>query len=148
MGTEKMSQTNLLVTNDTADLSKVRDFVKNGIECGGFPESNINRIMVAVDEAVTNIVEHAFAGVPTGEGEISMKQTVDAASFCITIEDNGLSFNKEKNFKDIDIKKHVSEGHSGGLGIFFMRQVMDVVDYQYEHNVCNRLMLIIYADNE
>ena len=147
MGTEKVSQSTLTVSNATAQLSKVRDFVKDGIQNGGFPEENTNRIMVAVDEAITNVVEHAFAGVPVGEGEINIKQTVDAESFCITIEDNGLSFNKQ-NFKDIDIKQHVSEGNTGGLGIFFMRQVMDVVDYQYEHNVCNRLMLIKYASED
>ncbi|NRA38254.1 MAG: ATP-binding protein [Planctomycetes bacterium] len=136
-----------MVNNDTAQLSLVRDFVKDGIRNGGFPEENTNRIMVAVDEAITNVVEHAFAGVPVGEGEIHIKQTVDAKSYCITIEDNGLSFNKQ-SIKEIDIKKHVSEGNTGGLGIFFMRQVMDVVDYQYEHNVCNRLMLIKYASEE
>ena len=56
MGTEKISQTSLMVNNDTAQLSLVRDFVKDGIRIGGFPEENTNRIMVAVDEAITNVL--------------------------------------------------------------------------------------------
>ena len=146
MATGRISQKFLNVSNDTANLQKVRDFVGEGISAGGFPENYANRIKVAVDEAITNVVEHAFKDVPTGEGEIKIKQTVDPESYCITIEDNGLSFKSGNQEKEIDIHQHVSEGKSGGLGIFFMRQVMDVVDYQYEHNVCNRLMLIKYAE--
>ena len=147
MGTDKISQKFFSFSNDTSQLGAVRDFVSDGIKEGGFPDTFTNRIMVAVDEAVTNVVEHAFKGVEAGEGEIKLKQTVDADSYCITIEDNGLSFdsNRSAQQEEIDIRKHVEAGHSGGLGIFFMRQVMDVVDYQYEANVCNRLMLIKYA---
>ena len=148
MATDKISQKFFTFTNDTSHLGAVRDFVSEGIQEGGFPEAMSNRIKVAVDEAVTNVVEHAFKGVEAGKGEIKLKQTVDATSYCITIEDNGLSFDSDRSSQqqEIDIRKHVEAGHSGGLGIFFMRQVMDVVDYQYEANVCNRLMLIKYAD--
>ncbi len=148
MSTGKISQKFLTVSNDTAHLQQVREFVKEGIDQGGFPDDYANRIMVAVDEAITNVVEHAFRGVPAGDGEIKLKQTVDPDSYCITIEDNGLSFDNADIGSDVDIKAHVNEGKSGGLGIFFMRQVMDVVDYQYEHKVCNRLMLIKYAASE
>lgn len=148
MATGKLSQKFLTITNDTSCLQEVRDFVAVGIEEGGFPRKALNRIMVAVDEAITNVVEHAFRDVAVGDGEIKIKQTVDPDSYCITIEDNGLMFEKSHIDTDIDIRQHVSEGNAGGLGIFFMRQVMDVVDYQYEQSVCNRLMLIKYAESD
>lgn len=146
---DNVKQSFLKITNDTSHLGVVRDFVREGIETGQFPDKYTNRITVAVDEAITNVVEHAFKNVDPGVGEIRLKQTVDEKGYCITIEDNGLSFDAKKSADtEIDIRKHVEEGKSGGLGIFFMRQVMDVVDFQYEAKVCNRLMLIKYAEEE
>jgi len=43
---------------------------------------------------------------------------------------------------DIDIQRHVAQGKSGGLGIFLIRKIMDVVDYHHETGKHNRLTMV------
>jgi anti-sigma regulatory factor (Ser/Thr protein kinase) len=45
----------LVITNDLATLAQVRDLVANAVRKGGFQPQYLNRLQIAVDEAVTNI---------------------------------------------------------------------------------------------
>ncbi len=134
----------ITITNDTACLNSVRELVAAGIQQSGYPAQFTNQVMMAVDEAVANIIEHAYQGVTAGRGQIRIDQTVTEELFQILIEDDGLSFEAEEQ-GDLDIAAHVAQGKKGGLGIFLMRRIMDVVDYSFEAGVCNRLILMKYA---
>lgn len=135
--------TTLTITNDTAELARVRELVTSGIASSVCPDAWINQIQLAVDEAVTNIIEHAYQGVEARRGTIELCQTITADRYQMIVEDNGLSFEPPHSL-EIDIRDHVARGRSGGLGIFLMRRIMDVVDYSFEAGVCNRLLLIKY----
>jgi serine/threonine-protein kinase RsbW len=133
----------LNITNDTACLAQVRAMVQEGIDASEFPGQMAGQVQLAVDEAVTNIIEHAYIGVQRGLGTIKLCQTIADDRYQMIIEDNGLSFEPTRKV-DLDIREHVRQGRSGGLGIFLMRRIMDVVDYSFEAGVCNRLLLIKY----
>jgi serine/threonine-protein kinase RsbW len=135
--------TTLTITNDTACLAPVRDMVQRAIVEGHCPDEWGMQVQLAVDEAVTNIIEHAYSGVGRGLGTITLCQTIAVDRYQMIIEDNGLSFEPQTH-GEIDIHEHVRRGRSGGLGIFLMRRIMDVVDYSFEAGVCNRLLLIKY----
>jgi serine/threonine-protein kinase RsbW len=131
----------LTITNDLASLSEVRDAVSRSVREGGFPQQYVNRLQIAVDEAVTNIIEHGYADQQRGRGSIWITVDVSKDRFRIEVADNGTTFDPN-TLSDIDIAKHVSTGNSGGLGVFLMRKIMDVVDYRYEAGVKNRLVLV------
>jgi anti-sigma regulatory factor (Ser/Thr protein kinase) len=134
----------LVVTNDLATLSQVRDLVANSVRKGGFSPLYLNRLQIAVDEAVTNIIEHGYEGRPRGTGAIQISASVSPDEFRILIVDQGSSFDPAA-LTDIDIETHVRAGHGGGLGVFLMRKIMDVIDYQYETGRRNRLLLVKFA---
>ncbi len=129
------------IPNDSACLFQVRDLVSRGVRESGFPAQVINRLQIAVDEAVSNIIEHGYINVPRGKGTIALVVDVSADRFRIEIIDNGISFDP-RNLSDIDIQKHAAEGKAGGLGVFLMRKIMDVVDYRFEAGKENRLVLV------
>ena len=131
----------LEVPNDLSCLPQVREFIRTGVERGGFPASYLNRLQIAVDEAVTNIIEHGYAGVTPGGAKVTLTIRVDAERFRIVIEDDGRSFDPQQ-LPEVDVKKHATAGHSGGLGIFLMRRVMDEIEYHYENGKRNRLVLV------
>jgi serine/threonine-protein kinase RsbW len=131
----------LTISNDLAYLSQVRDLVLIAVREGGFPQQYINRLQIAVDEAVTNIIEHGYAGEQRGKGTIWMSIDASRESFRIEISDNGQTFDPN-TLTDVDIATHVARNSSGGLGVFLMRKIMDVVDYRYEAGVRNRLVLV------
>lgn len=134
----------LVITNDLATLSQVRDLVAAAVQHGAFPAQFTNRLQIAVDEAVTNIVEHGYADRPRGAATIHLAAQVSPEEFRITVTDHGHTFDPN-TLTDIDIERHVAQGHSGGLGVFLMRKIMDVVDYRYEAGKKNRLVLVKYA---
>ena len=131
----------LTIANEVASLVQVRAEVTEAVRVGGFPESYINRLLIAVDEAVTNIIEHGYEGTAAGQGKIDISIEVDPDIFSITITDQGESFDP-RSMSDLDIERHVAAGRSGGLGVFLIRKIMDVVDYHHETGRHNRLMMI------
>jgi serine/threonine-protein kinase RsbW len=133
----------LIITHDLACLPQVRELVSVAVQQGGFPTNQLNRLQIAVDEAITNIIEHGYEGKPYGAAHIQITVSVTPDEFRVTIVDQGSSFDPGES-KDIDIQKHVAMGHSGGLGVFLMRKIMDVVDYHYETGRRNRLLLVKY----
>ncbi len=131
----------ITITNDSAMLPQVRDLVLHGVREGRFPAQYVNRLQIAVDEAVTNIIEHGYANQPVGRGVIRIALEVNAQRFRIEIRDSGQTFDPGK-LTDVDIQHHVAAGRTGGLGVFLMRKIMDVVDYRAENGRSNRLILI------
>jgi serine/threonine-protein kinase RsbW len=133
----------LTITNDLAALSRGRDLVADAVLQGEFPADWTNRLQIAVDEAVTNIIEHGYEDSPLGEASINLAVHVDDDAFHITISDQGQHFDPNR-MSDVDIKRHVEAGYHGGLGVFLMRRIMDVVDYRFENGKENTLSLVKY----
>jgi len=131
----------LTITNDLARLPAVRDLVRTGLVTSGFPTSYLNRLQIAVDEAVTNIIEHGYTDQPPGKATIELNLDVSPTLFRMVIEDFGATFDPE-DFGEVDIRSHVEAGHSGGLGVFLMRKIMDLIEYHAEKGQKNRLVLV------
>ena len=129
----------LRIHPDLGELARIRSEVAGAIRVGGFPEAYINRILIAVDEAVTNIIEHGYEGPVNGVIEIVCE--VEPETFTISIIDQGASFDP-RSMTDVDIQRHVAQGKAGGLGIFLIRKIMDVVDYHHETGRHNRLTMV------
>ena len=154
----------MTVPADTACLAQVRQAV---IEVLGevFSPVKANMIALAVDEAVANIVEHAYqvdgAEVPGGPdprgGEsgggpgtvrantIQVVLDANAQRFEVLIRDCGMGFDP-REAPEVDVREHVKSGRKGGLGIFLMRRIMDEINYTFKHGVQNQLQMIKYID--
>jgi anti-sigma regulatory factor (Ser/Thr protein kinase) len=131
----------LAITNDLSWLAQVRDLIQRGVVEGHFPEQFLNRLQIAVDEAVTNIIEHGYADVPRGTAPLEVVVDVNHERYRVEIIDQGLSFDPG-GAAEVDIVAHVAQGKSGGLGIFLMRRIMDQVDYHYRAGKRNQLTLV------
>lgn len=129
----------LIVTNDTKHLIIVRSFVQNLIRQSALQPTAENKIILAVDEAISNIIEHAYE--PDQEGSIEIEVEADARIFKIVIRDEGRRFDSDGK-GELNIEKHVAAGKKKGLGIFLMRRIMDEVHYQYVEGRGNELVLI------
>ena len=72
----------LRVKSKTENLSEIRDFVSSKAREAGIPEITVENIILAVDEACTNIIKHAYKLSP--EGEIIIKIGYDKEKFSLT----------------------------------------------------------------
>ena len=131
----------LVITSDTKHLSAVRDFVSRMVRLSKLSHDEENKIILAVDEAVTNIIEHAYEDQL--EGAIDIEIEVDDHQFQVKIIDTGKEFNPDE-ITDPDIMDHVKQGKKKGLGIFLMRQIMDEVRYAFKDGIKNEVVLVKY----
>jgi serine/threonine-protein kinase RsbW len=125
-------------------VAVVCQFVVAGAEESGFGIDEIFQIELACDEACTNIIEHAYGGEE--KGDIQVTWAYSEGSFTITIVDEGRPFDPGEvpeprvptNPDDINNLQ------IGGLGIHFMRKLMDEVHFQTDDIRGNRLVMVKY----
>lgn len=135
-----MSEVSRLVI--VARLEEIRhacDFVVEAAEGAGLDERGVYHCQMAVDEALTNVIEHgyAFAGE---DSEIEITCEVVQERFVITIMDDSPAFNPlEHEAPNPDSPLDTRE--PGGWGIYFIRRLMDDVTYQRAGSY-NRLTLV------
>jgi serine/threonine-protein kinase RsbW len=128
----------LKVKSKTENLSVIRDFISSNALEAGISNEIVDNIMLAVDEACTNIIKHAYQSYP--EGEIVIRVEIDAKKFNILIIDYGNTFDPTIVPKP-DLKKYFQEHKVGGLGMYLMRTLMDDVKYKTVPGKYNQVLL-------
>ena len=119
-------------------LDEIRNFVAEVARQGGFSDREIYSLKLAADEAASNIIEHAYEGIPNGDIQISCDMR--GSDLIITLHDNGKPFNPSR-VKKPDLKADLSERQIGGLGIYLMRKLMDDVRYESTPGAGNLLTM-------
>ena len=116
----------LCAVSNHQELQKIRDFVKNRAENFGFNELDSNKIVLAVDEACTNLINHAFK--KQDGREICVQVEANKSDFIITISDDAEPFDPLE-IASPNMQEYFSKFKRGGLGIHLMRLVMDEISY-------------------
>ena len=130
----------LLITNESRNLSEVRRVVAEVLDPTTFDRKATNEIILAVDEGLANVVEHAYQG---GVGEIKLILGLDDEIFRIHIRDNGVRFEPGELRDAVDIHDHIKRGLKGGLGLFLMKRIMDDVYYTHDGpDYVNELVMV------
>lgn len=96
----------------------------------GFSEPDCRAVVLAVDEALTNIIRHAYLGDAEKPIEASFRriamsedgQSADALE--IILEDRGVTANPRKM-----CGRKLEDVRPGGLGLHFIRESMDTVEF-------------------
>lgn len=120
------SNNSVCISSDTAELSKVRDFVLRKAMEFGFSEDEAYKISLAVDEACTNLIRHAFK-LDT-HNKICVEIEESKGKFNVKISDSGSPFDP-LTVESPDMKEYFKQYRHGGLGIHIMRSVMDDIKY-------------------
>ncbi|MFH1943264.1 MAG: SpoIIE family protein phosphatase [bacterium] len=114
------------VPADLDYLGEMRDFVTRIGRKYGVSERIINAFKLAIDEAGTNIIRHAYRD---WEGFITIQMIIRDKNVTVALIDQGHTFNPN-NVRDPDLQRYVDIGKKGGLGIFIIRRVIDEIDYR------------------
>lgn len=122
-------------------MLEVREFVMRAARDFGFSDEESSKIVLAVDEACTNVIKHAYQNAP--DKKIQIDITSEHDTFQVSIIDDGKSFNPNTT-KLPDLKQHLTHFRRGGLGVYLMRTLMDKVEYSYSPGKRNVVRLIKY----
>ena len=122
-------------------LSTVADFLKSVCQNQEVPTKDIEDILLAVDEASTNVIKYAYQVGPINYFKVRV--SVDRELVQIDLLDQGKRFNPLE-IPLLDMKDITEDGKEKnvGMGVYFMKKVMDDIRYHYSPNEGNHLILI------
>jgi len=135
----------LELRSDPGLLCAVRGAVERLTEALGFSAADGRAVTRAVDEALTNIIRHAYAGAPDQLIEVVFRATRRpgaegaAVGLEIVMSDQGQAVDPEKL-----CGRALHDVKPGGLGLHFIRESMDVVEFK-RANEANYLRLVKYV---
>lgn len=137
----KIFEKEIVVKSTTDNLALIREFTKSAADEIGFSDETTGKIVLAVDEACTNIIKHAYRYSPEGDIFISIK--FEDSKFVISIIDEGKHFDPNV-VPDPDLREYYKKKRVGGLGMFLMKKLMDDVKYYTITGNRNQVVLVKY----
>lgn len=108
-------------------MAVVRAAISEMAKLVGFTAEEGDKIVLAVDEAITNVIKHAYDGAADRPIEISVQCLYEQAArpgLRVSIRDYGRCVDPAK-IKGRDLE----DVRPGGLGVHIIKSVMDRVDY-------------------
>ena len=113
---------------ESSSLKEIRNFAREVLAKDDMFNTTKDDVVLALAEAAQNVVKHAYNGKPTGDTmrvEISFKDS----QLIIEIYDKGKPVIPE-NIKP----RQLDDVKPGGLGTFFIGQIMDEVTFKTSRN--------------
>jgi len=109
------------------NTGKAMDFVDSELIRHDFPAGLKPEILIAVEEVFLNIALYAYK--PEEDGDVKLSVSVNGKAV-IRFEDSGQPFNPLES-RDPDLDVPIMEREIGGLGIHFVKNLMDKTEYVY-----------------
>ena len=136
----------IVLKNDVREVTRLDAFVRDTCSAIHLDEATATNVGLAVEEAAVNVMRYAYP--EETKGEIRIKAIVIDGKMIFEIRDNGKPFNPTVAAQP-DITLSAEQRPIGGLGIYLIRQYMDVMSYRRE-NGSNILTLVksFHYDND
>ncbi|MDZ7771153.1 MAG: ATP-binding protein [Balneolaceae bacterium] len=119
----------ITVKASTEHLARVRDFVAGHASDFGFKQQDVADIRLAVDEAYTNIIKHAYQN--DNRKSVDIELGYNTHEFWISLKDTGNAFDP-RNYSKPDVRRKIKEKKRGGVGVYLIRKLMDDVEYNQQ----------------
>ena len=120
-------------------LAAIGEYVTRAAEAAGLDARSVEGVELAVDEACSNIIEHAYGG--EGRGDIEVTYRIDGDGLTVLLRDYGSPFDPD-GVAEPDLQAPLEERDAGGLGLHFMRQLMDQVRFEFTAGAGNVLTMV------
>ncbi len=122
----KQSICNLTVPNDLNYLPVVLDYVVTLAKLAGFESREYLEIEIATEEAVTNVIKHAFSPGETSSFDIRCE--IQATSMMVAVCDQGIPFDPSR-VVEYNLGNDLDDMSTAGLGGYLMKNLVDQVEY-------------------
>ncbi len=137
----------LTVESKLENLTRISEFMTETMRHYNIHSTkDMYAVQLSVDEACTNIIKHAYSDKSEGVIVIRCMLSSPGNKFIVNIMDWGKVFDPTI-ISNPDIESSLNERKEGGLGIYFMRKLMDEVKYVRCEDK-NLLIMVKYMQNE
>lgn len=128
----KSTTYSISVQASTEHLAEVRNFVAKHASDFGFKKQDVADIRLAVDEAYTNIIKHAYKN--DKHKSVDIELGYNSSEFWISLLDTGDAFDPN-NYSKPDVRQKIKEKKRGGVGVYLIKKLMDSVEYNTDGSV-------------
>jgi serine/threonine-protein kinase RsbW len=115
---------NIVVPADTSKLCELRDALFRLSQAHGVPPKAMRRMVLAIDEALANVIEHAC--LKDGEKEIELSLKITQEKIEAAIADKGLPFDPCQCGKHWDRNTYPRRG----FGLYMIHMIVDSMEYE------------------
>jgi serine/threonine-protein kinase RsbW len=122
-----MHRSHFQISATQSELQRITGMVEAFCAANKLPEPISNHMKLALDEVLSNIVKYAYGA--TENGIIDVELTYADNKFMATVEDRGVAFDPLRSQGQI-ARGPLKTRKEGGLGIFFVKSLMDGVGYE------------------
>lgn len=129
------------ISSDPVFLRIVRAAMEEIADLAGFSRKEGAKIILAVDEACSNVIRHAYHNQPGKPIYITCRITP------IKLEIIMVDLGEPANIESIK-PRPLDELRPGGLGVHIIRTVMDEVHYENLARIGNRLIMAKFLPRE
>lgn len=116
------------IPSSTRHLHTMRTLTRILAESMGFDRKDSDSAALAVEEALTNVIEHSYHGEEDRKMHVIFE--LDDDKFTVRILHNGDQIEVSNLSKTEDWSSFHSQKKKGGLGILIMKKCMDEVTYK------------------
>ena len=128
----------ICVCSKLTNLPEIAEFVGERAKAAGLDENQVFEVQMAIDEAATNSMQHAYEG--RGNGELRVCCFIEGNAFVVRITDFGAPFDPGQ-VPEPDLSVPLEDRPIGGLGLYLMRRLMDDVEFQSDPTEGNQVTL-------
>jgi serine/threonine-protein kinase RsbW len=136
-----MAASRLVITSDSAELVRVRAWLRDQLSDIGLAPREQSGLQVAVGELTSNSIKHAYGGQAGQPIHISVESRGD--SVVIEIEDFGAPFDPAR-YQD----PNLDQANEGGMGLYIVRRLADELRFDLARERGTRWTLVKYWDTQ
>jgi serine/threonine-protein kinase RsbW len=126
-GALEQVQFRLVIPSQTRYLNLVTGLAKRAALVAGLDDAAAAKVSIAVDEAVTNVIIHAYHGEGDHSVELEIRFTARALEIHILHSGQGIQGDQ---VLIPDPKEYIKHPRKGGLGLLLMSRFMDEVRFK------------------
>lgn len=138
-----MTNTRLTLTfsNNIEEAPRMARRIERFLHENKMSESNINKLLLCVDELITNIIAHAYTDEQ--EHAVSLECRIFESHIELELRDDGIPFDPTLQTRP-NVIQSIEDREVGGLGIHLVSTIMDKVEYDREgdYNVLKTVKVI------
>ena len=116
-----------------ANLITVRGFINKSLKEIGLRTTDLNLIVLAIDEVCANLIIHSNGCNENKHLRLTCDYTPESYDLLITIKDQGNLFDYQK-YNEPELNNIIKEKQKGGIGLILVRKIMDNIEYTKHDN--------------
>ncbi|MBM3546286.1 MAG: ATP-binding protein [Alphaproteobacteria bacterium] len=125
------SRFEISLKNDLPEIHRLAEAVDAFFSDQGLPDGLSYKFNLAFDEIITNIVSYGYDDAE--EHKIEVRIALKDGLVEAEVVDDARAFDPLSEAKEPDVTAELEDRPIGGLGIFFVKEMMDEVRYKREN---------------